>query len=225
MINKLLIDLDGTLLDFNKGERNAFIETIKKFTGYDPTDFDCQKFSVINEHYFNEYRLGKMDRDTFHHNRFKDIYEYLKLNADIDKSDEYYVASLKYQANLFDDVLDCLKYLYKKYDLYVASNGMTEVQKKRLETAGIDKYFKKLYVSEAIGYNKPDIEFFNYIFNDLNESDKLSYAIIGDRLESDILGGINAGIITIYLERHEIVRDDIKPTYTISSLDEIYKIL
>ena len=225
MIDKLLIDLDGTVLDFSKGERNAFILTVKKFTEYEPTDFDCEKFSVINEFYFNEYRTGKMDRNTFHHNRFKDIFEYLKLNADIDESDNYYVDSLKYQAILYDDVIDALKYLSKKYELYVASNGMTEVQKKRLELAGVDKYFKKSYVSEELGHNKPEIEFFDYIFNDLNDFDKSHYAIIGDRLESDILGGFNAGITTIYLERCEMTCDEVKPDYKISSLNEINKIL
>ncbi len=225
MISKLLIDLDGTLLDFSKGERAAFLATIKRFTGYEPVDYECEKFSIINEFYFNEYRMGKMDRDEFHVKRFKEIYDFLKLGADPVESDKFYVESLKYQANLFDDVIDALKYLSKKYDLYIASNGMTEVQIKRLELAGISNYFKKIYVSEEVGYNKPDIEFFDYVFNDLADSDKSHYAIIGDRLESDILGGNNAGIMTIYLKRNEILRDDIKPSYEILSFNEINKIL
>ena len=225
MIEKVLIDLDGTLLDFSKGEKNAFIDTIKHFTGYEPTDYECQKFSIINEYYFNQYRMNNMSRDEFHYQRFKEIYEFLKLNASIEESDLYYVNSLKYQANLFDDVVDALKYLSKKYELFIASNGMYSVQLKRMETAGIDKYFKKSYVSEEIGFNKPDIEFFDYVFKDLNEYDKEKYIIIGDRLETDVLGGINAGIKTIYLRRNEIMRDDIKPDYEISSLNEINKIL
>lgn len=225
MIKNVLIDLDGTLLDFSKGEKNAFIDTIKHFTSYEPIDYECEKFSIINEYYFNQYRMGKMDRNEFHINRFKEIYDFLKLNANIEESDLYYVNSLKYQANLFDDVINALKYLSKKYDLFIASNGMTSVQIKRLETAGIAKYFKKVYVSEEIGFNKPDNEFFEYIFNDLNDHEKDNYIIIGDRLETDVLGGINVGIITIYLRRNEILRDDIKPDYEIDSLNEINKIL
>lgn len=224
MIDKVLIDLDGTLLDFSKGEKKAFIETIKKFTGYTPDDFECQKFSIINEFYFNEYRNKKMDRDTFHFNRFKEIYEYLKLNADIMESDTYYVNALKYNAEIYDDVLDGIKYLTKKYDLYVVSNGMTEVQRKRTELAGLSKYFKKYYISEECGANKPDIEFFDYVFNDINDFDKSHYIIIGDRLDTDVLGGINASIKTIYLARKEIY-SDIKPDYEIQSLKEINNIL
>lgn len=224
MIKKVLIDLDGTLLDFNKGEKASFIETINKFTGYVPNDLDCQKFSIINEYYFQEYSKGNMERKVFHFNRFKEIYEYLELEADILASNEYYINSLKYQAYIYDDVIDALKYLYDKYELYIASNGMTSVQIKRLEKANIDKYFKKVYVSELIQYNKPDERFFNYIFNDLNDYEKKNYVIIGDRLDSDILGGKISGIKAIYLNRDN-TKGDIKPDYEIKSFKEITVIL
>ena len=224
MIKNVLIDLDGTLLDFNKGERNAFIETINKFAGIIPNDDVCNEFSKINEFYFQEYSKGKMERKEFHYNRFKGIYEYLNIEADIIKSNEYYIESLKYQANIYDDVLDTLKYLSNKYNLFVASNGMTSVQIERLSKAKIDNYFKKVYVSEEIKYNKPDVKFFEYIFNDLNDFNRDDYIIIGDRLDSDIKGGINAGIKTIYLNRDNI-NGDIRPDYEIKGFNEIVAIL
>jgi len=224
MIKNVLIDLDGTLLDFNKGEKNAFIETINKFAGIIPNDDVCNEFSKINEFYFQEYSHGNMDRKEFHYNRFKRIYEYLNIDVDIIKSNEYYIESLKYQANIYDDVLDTLKYLYDKYDLFIASNGMNSVQIKRLEKAGINNYFKKIYVSDEIKYNKPDTKFFEYIFNDLNDFDRDNYIIIGDRLDSDIKGGIDARIKTIYLNRENIT-NEINPDYEIKSFNEISSIL
>ena len=62
MIKYILFDLDGTLLDFNKGEKKAFIDTINKFMNYIPTDLECKKFSDINEYYFNEFKEGRMER-------------------------------------------------------------------------------------------------------------------------------------------------------------------
>ena len=224
MIKYILFDLDGTLIDFNKGEKMAFIDTIKKYMNYIPSDLECKRFSDINEYYFNEFKEGRMDRKTFHFNRFKKIYEYLKYDGDIINSNEYYINSLKYQAELYDDVLDILNYLKNKYRLFIASNGMTLVQIKRLEIANINNYFEKNYISEDIGYNKPDIEFFNYIFNDLNDFDKDKYIIIGDRIDSDILGAINSGIKSIYLNRNNI-SDNIKLNYEIKSLLEIKNIL
>ena len=223
MIKYILFDLDGTLIDFIKGEKMAFIDTIKKYMNYIPSDLECKRFSDINEYYFNEFKEGRMDRKTFHFNRFKEIYEYLKYDGDIINSNDYYINSLKYQAELYDDVLDILNYLKDKYRLFIASNGMTSVQIKRLEIANINNYFEKNYISEDIGYNKPDLEFFNYIFNDLNDFDKDKYIIIGDRIDSDILGAINSGIKSIYLNRNNI-SDNIKPNYEIKSLLEIKNI-
>ena len=224
MIKYILFDLDGTLIDFIKGEKMAFIDTIKKYMNYIPSDLECKKFSDINEYYFNEFKEGRMDRKTFHFNRFKDIYEYLKYDGDIINSNDYYINSLKYQAELYDDVLDTLNYLKNKYRLFIASNGMTSVQIKRLEIANINNYFEKNYISEDIGYNKPDLEFFNYIFNDLNDYDKDKYIIIGDRIDSDILGAINSGIKSIYLNRENNSYDNV-PNYEIKSLLEIKNIL
>ncbi|MCR5350540.1 MAG: HAD-IA family hydrolase, partial [Acholeplasmatales bacterium] len=135
-----------------------------------------------------------------------------------------YVEFLKYEAQLFDDCLDVIKYLYNKYDLYIASNGMGDVQQKRIELAGIDKFFIKSYISQNVGFNKPDLGFFEYVFKDLNDDNKDNYVIIGDRIDSDILGGINSNIHTIFVNRN-IIKSDIKAEYEIISLDEIKNIL
>ena len=221
----VLIDLDGTLLDFKQGEMNAVKETIFHFTGLNLNDEQINKFSEINEYYFNQYKNNKMNRDQFHYMRFKDFYSYLGIEKDILESDKYYINSLKYQSNVYDDVFEFLDYLNGKYRLFIASNGMIDVQIKRLEIAKINKYFERIYVSEKIEYNKPDIEFFNYIFDDLNDYERNNYIIIGDRLDSDILGGINVNIKTIYINRDNISSNDIKPNYVIRSLKEIKNIL
>ena len=223
MIKYILFDLDGTILDFNMGERDAFIKTINKYSDYKLKDKDILKFSEINEYYFNKYKNGIMDRKTFHFNRFNEISKYLNINIDSILANSYYVEELKYEAEKYNDVDDIIDYLKNKYDLFIASNGMNEVQIKRIELAGLDKYFKKYYISENIGFNKPDVGFFDFIFNDLSDFDKSHYIIIGDRLDSDILGGINAGIKTIYVNRSNI--DGIKPDFEIKSLDEIKNIL
>lgn len=224
MIKYILFDLDGTILDFNMGERDAFIKTINKYSDYKLKDKDILKFSEINEYYFNKYKNGFMDRKTFHFNRFNDVSKYLNINIDPVLANSYYVEELKYEAQKYNDVDDIIDYLLNKYDLFIASNGMNEVQIKRIELAGLDKYFKKYYISENIGFNKPDVGFFDFIFNDLSDSDKSHYIIIGDRLDSDILGGINTGIKTIYVNRSNI-DGEIKPDFEIKTLDEIKNIL
>ena len=215
----ILFDLDGTLMDFKMGEKKAFIDTISHFKDIVPSSDICNKFSEINERLFNSFARGEMKRIEFQEARFKEITSIMDLDADISLFNKYYVESLKYQADLYSDVLDVLSYLKGKYKLYIASNGMNLVQRKRLESAKILDYFDKIYISEVIGANKPEKAFFEYIFNDLNDYDKSKYIIIGDRYDTDILGGLNVGINTVLISREKIVKDSIQ------SLEELKKLL
>ena len=203
MIKYILLDLDGTIFDFNKGERKAFCNTISMNCNYNITNDDYLEFSRINDFYFKEYQNKKMTREEFHFNRFKDILNYMNIDFDIINLNKYYVNELKYQADLYSDALEIIKYLKEKYTLCVSSNGMNEVQRKRLEKANIISYFDKIYISELIGYSKPDKGFFDYIINDIGDYDLDHYIIIGDRLDSDILGGANSGIRAIYVKRED----------------------
>ena len=224
MIEYVLIDLDGTLLDFSAGERNAFKETIEKYSNYNLKEDDYKKFSDINEFYFNEYSRGNMLRKEFHYNRFKKIFEYLNLDCPIEEANAFYIESLRYQANPFDDVFEFLDYLKGKYRLFIASNGMTSVQIKRLEISKLLNYFEKIYVSETIGFNKPDEGFFEYVLKDINDYDKSKYIIIGDRLDSDIEGGRRFDIKTVFLDRNK-KHNDVNANFHIFDLREIKKIL
>ena len=225
MIKYILLDLDGTIFDFNKGERNAFTEVIKEKCGYLVTNNEYLEFSKINDFYFKEYQNKKITRDEFHFNRFKDILEYMNISSNIMELNNAYINKLKYQADLYDDALEAIKYLKKKYILCVSSNGMNDVQRKRLEESKIISYFDKIYISELIGYNKPDKRFFDYIINDIGDYNLESYVIIGDRLDSDILGGANSGIRAIYVKRDDSIEKGDKIEDQVKGLHDIMKIL
>ena len=219
----ILFDLDGTLLDFNMGEKNSFIKTIKEYTGYIPSDSECKMFSDINEYLFNEYSKGNLKRIEFQEKRFEEIAQKLNLKLDKVMANKFYIEKLRYQAILYPDVLDALDYLFSKYDLYIVSNGMEIVQEERVKN--IKSYFKKRYVSERVGFNKPDKGFFDYVINDIGDNNLDNYIIVGDRLDTDILGGKIAGIKTIYLNRFNNDIKDIKPDYTVNNLYELKDIL
>ena len=86
----ILIDLDGTLLNFKKGERKSIINTLNS-VGYNPTDKDIKLFSDINEEEFEKYKINLKTRPEFHHDRFKRLKDKLNLNYDIDETNKYYV--------------------------------------------------------------------------------------------------------------------------------------
>ena len=215
----ILFDLDGTLMDFNKGEASAFIDTMMHFKAYTPSREEISHFSFLNEKLFHQFAKGEMTRIEFQEKRFKEIMEYLDMDGDISLFNKYYVESLKYQADLFDGVVDVLEELSKKYRLFIASNGMNQVQIKRLKKAGIYDYFEKIYISEIIGYNKPDKEFFEYIIQDIKDDNRKEYIMIGDRYDTDIMGAKKAGIDGILLSKEK------KDCITISSIKDVLNFL
>ena len=100
------------------------------------------------------------------------------------------------------------------------------MQSRRIKDSGIGKYFDGIFVSEKIGYNKPDKRFFDVAFSEIPDCSRDETVIIGDTLTSDILGGINAGIKTVYFNPKGRKNDTgITPHYEISSLSELTELL
>lgn len=88
------------------------------------------------------------------------------------------------------------------------------------------KYIKKIFISEETGYQKPNPEFFNYVFNDIGEDERQHSIIVGDSLTSDILGGINAGIATCCFNFRGFDHNPgIIPDYEINSWKQLNEIV
>ena len=222
MIKYILFDLDDTLLDFHASEKKALRKTLKDNLNIDMTNTMYNKYKDINEEYFNKFTKGIYTRNEMHKLRFEIFLNYLNISYDPVIINQSYMTNLANGAELFKDSINILDYLKNKgYKLYIASNGIKEIQINRLNKANILHYFDYIFVSSEIGYNKPSKLFFDYIFNYLKDSNTSSYLIIGDREESDILGGFNSNITTIKLGKI----DNSKANYLINNLLEIKNIL
>ncbi|MGE5108719.1 MAG: HAD family hydrolase, partial [Sphingobacteriales bacterium] len=111
----------------------------------------------------------------------------------------------------------------KKYVLHIISNGFEEVQYHKLHNSGLSSYFREIITSEGCNYVKPQKEIFEYAMRKAGAS--LSESImIGDNEEADILGAINTGMDSIYVN-HVNDEKDSKATYTIYHLKELESIL
>lgn len=95
---------------------------------------------------------------------------------------------------LIEGAQEVLDWLFPRYDLYVVTNGVEATQRNRLKLSGLDRFMKDIFVSEAVGYQKPQTEFFDYCFQRIPDFQREKTMIIGDSLTSDIQGGNNAGI-------------------------------
>ena len=121
---------------------------------------------------------------------------------------------------------ELLRELHEKYDLYLASNGVESVQKSRIASAGIEPYFKDIFISERMGAVKPQREYFDACFARIPGFDRARALIVGDSLTSDIRGGINAGIRTVWLNyKGTPGRADIRPDYEIRAVSELLPLL
>ena len=120
-------------------------------------------------------------------------------------------------------MLDALK---ERYDLYIVSNGVASTQYSRLKASGLYSYFKDIFISEETGFQKPQIEFFEYVFQRIPAFDSSKAIIIGDSLGSDIQGGVNAGIDTCwYNPKHLENTRKLPITYIVDSFDSILHFL
>ena len=221
----LLLDLDDTLLDFGASEANGIRKTLTRF-GIEPTDEIVQRYSEINDAQWKLLEKGRLTRLEVKRRRFELLFKWLGVACDVEAARLYYEKVLGETHVFFDGAERFLKDVYGKYALYIVSNGTTAVQNGRIASAGIAHYFDAIFLSEEIGYVKPQREFFDICFSKIPDFDPAQAIILGDSLTSDIQGGINAGIRTCWFNpRGKAGRADIRPDFEVSTLAEFVLLL
>lgn len=220
MIKTVFLDLDDTLLDFHRSEAVAIAETLSGF-GIEPTEAVKKRYSEINRGVWEQLELGNMTREEILVRRFELLFEELGVNVDGMEARRRYEWNLGGSYFYMAGAEKLLDEISKKYDLYLMSNGTATVQDRRIAASGITKYFKGIFISEKVGYNKPSREFFDRCFAKIPSFKKEESIIVGDSLSSDIQGGINAGILTCHYNSRDEKKDGITPNYTINTLEEL----
>lgn len=221
MIRNVLFDLDDTLFDFHKAEKIALTKTLVHF-GIDPTDETLALYSTINAAHWKRLELGEISREEVKVGRYRELFKTIGVECDPVKATAYYESMLAIGHYFMPGAPELLEELYRKYRLYIVSNGTAKVQEGRIGSSGITKYMDGIFISQILGANKPDKQFFDICFAEIPDFSLSETVIIGDSLSSDIKGGINAGITTVWFNPKGIENDnDIKPDYTIKELSEV----
>ena len=221
MIRNVLFDLDDTLFDFHKAEKIALTKTLVHF-GIDPTEETLALYSTINAAHWKRLELGEISREEVKVGRYRELFETIGVECDPVKATAYYESMLAIGHYFMPGAPELLEELYRKYRLYIVSNGTAKVQEGRIGSSGIAKYMEGIFISQILGANKPDKQFFDICFAEIPDFSLSETVIIGDSLSSDIKGGINAGITTVWFNPKGIENDsDIKPDYTIKELSEV----
>ena len=224
MFEYLFLDLDDTILDFRKAERIAIGKVMSHF-GVEPTEERRHRYHEINKWHWHQLELKNMTRDQVLEGRFEMFFAELGIPVDkvaVARLYEEYLSQGHWFLPGAEEAVDALS---KKYRLYLASNGTASVQKGRMTSANLYRFFETVFVSQEIGHNKPSKAYFDACFARIPGFDKEKAMIVGDSLTSDIQGGINAGIKTVWVNPSHKDCGEIKPDYEIEALSQLEALL
>ena len=206
MYKHILIDLDDTLWDFKKNSKIAMYEIFNDYElikYYDSFDSFYGIYTTKNHQLWEQYAKGEITKDYLSLERF--LYP-LRIvgceNIELAKTlgnDFLYRTTM--QTNLVDGAVELLEYLTQKgYILSIISNGFVEVQYTKLRRSRLLQYFSNVFLSEEVGFQKPDIQFFRAVLEKLDVK-STECIVIGDNLQTDIEGAQNANIDAIFFNR------------------------
>lgn len=138
---------------------------------------------------------------------------------------EYFPEARKKTACLYDDTLETLDLLKEKYQLVLLTNGSPSLQNLKLElTPELTPYFNHIVISGDFGKGKPDVSIFEHVL-ELTGKNKDEAVMVGDNLNTDILGANRCGITSIWINRKEAKPENVQPDYEIERLNELPALL
>lgn len=221
----LLFDADETLFDFNRSMRVALAKSLEKFD-YPCGETEINKYEKINQGYWRRFENGEVTKEQVRAGRFRDFLALIGLSCDANKFDLLYLNNLAVFPYLIDGAEGLVAALSGRYRMSIITNGISFLQRKRIESSPICGYFEHVFISEELNTKKPDKEFFDKVFSVYKDMPRKKALVIGDSLSSDIKGGNNAGIDACWLNRNGIKPDNsIRIDYEVHSLPELKKLL
>ena len=227
MIKVILWDIDATLLDFLAAEKAAIRFCFEKFGLGECTDEMLKRYSVINRRYWEILEKGEMSKAEILVNRFKEFFASEGIATDCEKAfNDTYQVALGDTICFRDNGYELVKKFKGQYKQYVVTNGTFIAQERKLKKSGIGELVEESFISDLIGYEKPAMEFFDHVFENIGHYEKDEVIIVGDSLTSDMQGGNNAGILCCwYNPNHMENTKNIKIDHEIDNLWQLEEIL
>lgn len=199
----LLFDLDHTLWDYDKNAAETLSELYDEYRLDEKGNFSAEQlvdvFFEINEQLWADYNTGQISKHTIRTQRFKKVFDKLGLPLQYFPVDfDYrYVNGCPEKTHTMKYAKEVLDYLLPKYKMHIITNGFNDVQSTKLEKSGLGRYFDQVITSESCGAKKPSERIFDYTLQKI-EASKSECIMIGDNLNTDIQGAINASIDQVY---------------------------
>lgn len=192
----VLVDMDDTLFDFKKSERKAFFNCMDSL-GISASELSYKIFHTVNEELWDMQKKGLICAKELMIKRFEIFLREIHCEEKYAKKiNQEFLNSLAEQSECVDGAADAIRDICKIAPVYIVTNGVSYVQKKRLKNSVLQGYITALFVSEEIGYEKPEPGFFSEVQKQIGGNK--NYLMIGDSLQADIFGGIRQGYCTVW---------------------------
>ena len=219
MIRNFLVDADETILDFVRSSRESFVKTLKSF-GIEQAESFYGRFKEINDSLWREYEKGTITKSDLVVERFSRLFKQLKIDKDARCVNERYFATLCDTGYWLPGARTFLDRLRMRGKVFLITNGTPAAQYGRLKSVGLEHFFDGVFISDEIGYAKPDEQFFTYVLNRLQVS-KCACIVIGDSLTSDMKGANNAGISSIWYNPQGKKAEGAEPDFVAQNYDQV----
>ncbi len=221
----VLFDLDHTLLDSDASHAAAFDATMSSIGIDDPSSV-FEVFDRINQALWRRVERHELSPNEVKALRFRQFLDEMGLDGDPTEMGAVFVDGLTQNGELYPGAQELVEQLAGLVALGMVTNGIGRVQRDRLARLGIADCFHAVIISGEVGTNKPGAEIFDLTFEALGIAERSRAVMIGDNLGSDIQGGINAGIETIWFNPTGSVNSTgIQPTHEVTTLDELPSLL
>lgn len=224
--NIILWDTDDTLLDFQAAERYGFERTMKE-AGL-PFDEDSHRlYRFHNDGLWEELNKGQVTKDFLVVERFRRFLKDIHSDVDPVRMNRAYLNNLSQCSVMMPEALETVRALAEAgAEQYIITNAVSFVNRRRVGNSPLAPFIRETFVSEDIGYAKPDVRYYEQVFRRIPGFAKAKTLAVGDSLSSDIRGGNNAGIDTCYYNpkgKSRAGKADcgVKPTYEAERLSRI----
>ncbi|HHP7503384.1 TPA: HAD family hydrolase [Staphylococcus aureus] len=203
-IDLIIFDLDNTLFHFKhlwlKATRKTF-EEYALFKDINYSDF-IELYIKYDLYFWKEHTAGNITLDELRELRLTKTLNHFGLNISQKEANKYFkvfftklLSTIKINRKMNDMLLS----LKENISIAILTNGKNIEQNIKIDNLGIRKIFgDNIFISQSIGYEKPDSNAFLYVTSKLDVPPE-KCLFIGDSFENDIKGALNVNMPAIWL--------------------------
>jgi putative hydrolase of the HAD superfamily len=217
----LFFDWDHTLWDHDLNAKEVLLDLAAEYSlSIEPESY-WNTFEKINNGLWDQYAAGEISQSELRETRFVRFFEELGVEGPAGEFGDKYLSRAPRKTNLMPGAFEVIQDLAAHFPLYILTNGFDDIQYVKIEGAGMRSFFKEIITSQQVGKKKPSPLFFEYALSRAGIQAEEAL-MIGDHVDADVRGALNAGIPAIHYNPFSVETD---LPHEIQHLDELRSLL